>query len=87
MYVNSSNNSFTNGQYVVSVSTTAGNIYTGATVVATLSASYNNLTPSGTITFSNQAAGNFMVYDSVLSQWTNIAVSYTHLTLPTKRIV
>jgi len=73
MYVNSSNNSFTNGQYVVSVVTTAGNIYTGATVVATLSASYNNLTPSGTITFSNQAAGNFMVYDSVLSQWTNIA--------------
>ena len=80
---------FTSGQYVVSLTTTPGTIYTGATVVATLNASYTT-TPSGVITFSNQASGNFMVYDSVFSQWTNIApptgtnnsnqvsITYTH---------
>jgi len=90
MYVYSSNNAFTNGQYVTAVSTTAGTIYTGSTVIATLNATYNGSTPSGTITFTNQVAGNFMVYDSVLSQWTNIApptgtansnqvsIAYTH---------
>jgi hypothetical protein len=64
---------FTSGQYVVSVSTTPGTIYTGATVVAVLNASYTS-TPSGTITFTNQSNGNFMVYDSTFSQWTNIAL-------------
>ena len=64
---------FTSGQYVVSVTTTPGTIYTGATVVAVLNTSYTT-TPSGTITFTNQSNGNFMVYDSTFSQWTNIAL-------------
>ena len=64
---------FTSGQYVVSVSTTPGTIYTGATVVAVLNASYTS-TPSGTITFTNQSNGNVMVYDSTFGQWTNIAL-------------
>ena len=90
MLVTSANNAFTNGQYVTAVSTTPGTIYTGAVVVATLSASYNGSTPSGVITFTNQANGNFLVYDSTFSQWTNIApptgtannnqvsITYTH---------
>ena len=64
---------WTSGQYVVSVTTTPGTIYTGATVVAVLNASYTS-TPSGVVTFTNQSNGNFLVYDSTFSQWTNIAL-------------
>jgi len=64
---------FASGQYVVSVITTPGTIYTGATVVATLNASYTT-TPSGVITFTNQSNGNFLVYDSGFAKWTNIAL-------------
>ena len=62
---------YTGGQTVLSVSLTPGLFPAGASGTVTLS---GNLTgASGTLTFTSYANGNFLLYDSTLSQWTNIA--------------
>ena len=61
---------FTGGQTVLTVSITGGTQYSGGSGSVTISANYNS-TPSGTLTFSTLASGNFLVYDIGLGQWTN----------------
>jgi hypothetical protein len=65
-----SGSGYTGGQIVVSVSLTPGLFPAGASGTITIS---GNLTgASGTLTFTNYANGDLFVYDSTLSQWTNI---------------
>ena len=59
------------GQTVLTVSITPGTIYGGGTGTFTIAGNANPA-GSGVLTFANQANGNFIVYDSTLSQWTNI---------------
>jgi len=63
---------FSGGQTVLSATITPGTLATGASGTVILSAVYNT-TPSGTMTFSNLANGNVLVYDSTLSQWYSVA--------------
>jgi hypothetical protein len=80
---------FTGGQTVLTVNLVAGTPATGASGTVTISATYNT-TPSGILSFKSATNGNFLVYDTTLSQWTNVpgptgtsngnqvSISYTH---------
>ena len=61
---------FTGGQYVLTVNLVAGTGGSGSSGTITVSATWSP-TPSGTLTFTTVAAGNFLVYDAILGQWTN----------------
>jgi hypothetical protein len=66
-----SGSGYTGGQTVLSVTLTPGLFPAGASGTVTLS---GNLTgASGTLTFTNYTGGDFLVYDSTISQWTNIS--------------
>ena len=66
---------FTAGQTVLTVNLIAGTQASGSSGSITISATWSP-TPAGTLSFSTQASGNFLVYDAGLNQWTN-AVSPT----------
>ena len=79
---------FTGGQTVLTANIVTVNQSAGGSGNITVSATWSP-TPSGTLTFTTEASGNFLVYDAGLGQWTNavsptgtnnsnqVAISYT----------